>query len=130
MATLDRGDLAPQVGPGLLEVGEQAAHLGLELEQVLHGVVTVDEVDHPALVGHLVALEGELRGVGVANLDPEVLVDVAGQLALLVRARYLVDAVGYHQVRGLPQTSGDLAEAIVQLVKSGSLDESLEEETT
>ena len=38
-----------------------------------------------------------------------------GQLALLVRARYLVDAVGYNQVRGLPFTSAELAEAIEEL---------------
>ncbi len=31
-----------------------------------------------------------------------------GQLALLLRARYLVDVVGYNQVRGLPFTAGEL----------------------
>jgi 2-oxoglutarate ferredoxin oxidoreductase subunit alpha len=35
-----------------------------------------------------------------------------GQLSLLIRARYLVDAVGYNQVRGLPFTSEELATAI------------------
>jgi 2-oxoglutarate ferredoxin oxidoreductase subunit alpha len=35
-----------------------------------------------------------------------------GQLALLIRARYLVDAVGYNKVRGVPFTSRELAEAI------------------
>jgi 2-oxoglutarate ferredoxin oxidoreductase subunit alpha len=35
-----------------------------------------------------------------------------GQLALLVRARYLVDAVGYNKVRGLPFTSTELASEI------------------
>jgi 2-oxoglutarate ferredoxin oxidoreductase subunit alpha len=35
-----------------------------------------------------------------------------GQLALLLRARYLVDAVGYNRVRGLPFTATELAEAI------------------
>ena len=37
-----------------------------------------------------------------------------GQLALLLRARYLVDAVGYNRVRGLPFTSAELADAITQ----------------
>jgi 2-oxoglutarate ferredoxin oxidoreductase subunit alpha len=40
-----------------------------------------------------------------------------GQLAMLVRARYLVDAVGYHQVRGLPLKAAELAEAIGELVE-------------
>jgi 2-oxoglutarate ferredoxin oxidoreductase subunit alpha len=35
-----------------------------------------------------------------------------GQLALLLRAKYLVDAVGYNRVRGLPFTATELAEAI------------------
>jgi 2-oxoglutarate ferredoxin oxidoreductase subunit alpha len=34
----------------------------------------------------------------------------------LVRARYLVDAVGYNHVRGLPLKAADLAEAIGNLV--------------
>ncbi len=42
-----------------------------------------------------------------------------GQLALLLRARYLVDAVGYNRVRGLPLTSTELAEAILKLVQEG-----------
>ena len=39
-----------------------------------------------------------------------------GQLSLLIRARYLVDAVGYNQVRGLPFTSTELADAIEEQV--------------
>jgi 2-oxoglutarate ferredoxin oxidoreductase subunit alpha len=39
-----------------------------------------------------------------------------GQLAMLVRARYLVDAVGYNQVNGMPLKAADLAEAIGNLV--------------
>jgi 2-oxoglutarate/2-oxoacid ferredoxin oxidoreductase subunit alpha len=39
-----------------------------------------------------------------------------GQLALLVRGRYLVDAVGYNHVRGLPLKAAELAEAIGNLV--------------
>ncbi len=37
-----------------------------------------------------------------------------GQLAMLLRARYLVDAVGYNQVRGLPLRAVELAEAITK----------------
>jgi 2-oxoglutarate ferredoxin oxidoreductase subunit alpha len=43
-----------------------------------------------------------------------------GQLALLIRARYLVDAVGYNQVRGLPFTSTELAGAIEEIADKGS----------
>jgi 2-oxoglutarate ferredoxin oxidoreductase subunit alpha len=39
-----------------------------------------------------------------------------GQLAMLIRARYLVDAVGYNHVRGLPLKATELAEAIGNLV--------------
>jgi 2-oxoglutarate/2-oxoacid ferredoxin oxidoreductase subunit alpha len=35
-----------------------------------------------------------------------------GQLSKLVRADFLVDAVGYNRVRGLPLRAGELAEAI------------------
>ncbi len=39
-----------------------------------------------------------------------------GQLALLLRAKYLVDAIGYNHVRGLPLKAAELAEAIGELV--------------
>jgi 2-oxoglutarate ferredoxin oxidoreductase subunit alpha len=39
-----------------------------------------------------------------------------GQLALLIRGQYLVDAVGYNQVNGMPLKAADLAEAIGNLV--------------
>ena len=38
-----------------------------------------------------------------------------GQLLKLVRAEFLVDAVGYNRVRGVPFTSAELADAIGQL---------------
>ncbi|MGZ4613602.1 MAG: 2-oxoacid:acceptor oxidoreductase subunit alpha, partial [Kineosporiaceae bacterium] len=40
-----------------------------------------------------------------------------GQLALLLRGRYLVDAVGYNRVRGVPFTSAELADAIRKLAQ-------------
>jgi 2-oxoglutarate ferredoxin oxidoreductase subunit alpha len=39
-----------------------------------------------------------------------------GQLSMLLRARFLVDAQGYNQVRGLPLKAAELAEAIGHLV--------------
>jgi 2-oxoglutarate/2-oxoacid ferredoxin oxidoreductase subunit alpha len=49
-----------------------------------------------------------------------------GQLSMLLRAKYLVDVVGYNAVRGLPFVSTELAEAIADLV--ASLDDSLTRE--
>jgi 2-oxoglutarate/2-oxoacid ferredoxin oxidoreductase subunit alpha len=40
-----------------------------------------------------------------------------GQLSMLLRARYLVDARGYNRVTGLPFTSGELEAAIVEQIK-------------
>src|SRR3954449_1010088 len=37
-----------------------------------------------------------------------------GQLALLLRAKYLVDVVGYNQDRGLPLRAAELADAITK----------------
>jgi 2-oxoglutarate/2-oxoacid ferredoxin oxidoreductase subunit alpha len=42
-----------------------------------------------------------------------------GQLRLLVRSRYLVDAIGYNKVRGLPFKSEELADAIIGLLDEG-----------
>ena len=39
-----------------------------------------------------------------------------GQLNMLLRAKYLVDTVGYNHVRGLPLKAAELAEAIGELV--------------
>jgi 2-oxoglutarate ferredoxin oxidoreductase subunit alpha len=39
-----------------------------------------------------------------------------GQLSMLLRAKYLVDAIGYNQVRGLPLKAAEVAEAIGELV--------------
>jgi 2-oxoglutarate ferredoxin oxidoreductase subunit alpha len=39
-----------------------------------------------------------------------------GQLSMLLRAKYLVDVVGYNQVNGLPLKAAELAEAITDLI--------------
>jgi 2-oxoglutarate ferredoxin oxidoreductase subunit alpha len=41
-----------------------------------------------------------------------------GQLALLIRGRYLVDAISYNQVRGLPFKAEELAGVIEDVIKS------------
>ncbi|HET8602709.1 MAG TPA: 2-oxoacid:acceptor oxidoreductase subunit alpha [Marmoricola sp.] len=43
-----------------------------------------------------------------------------GQLSLLLRARYLVDVVGYNHVRGLPLKAAELAEAITHLIEESA----------
>jgi 2-oxoglutarate ferredoxin oxidoreductase subunit alpha len=40
-----------------------------------------------------------------------------GQLSMLLRARYLVDVVGYNHVRGLPLRASELADAITELIE-------------
>ncbi len=41
-----------------------------------------------------------------------------GQLSMLLRARYLVDVVGYNRVRGLPLRAAELAHAITDLCEA------------
>jgi len=43
-----------------------------------------------------------------------------GQLRTLIRARFLVDAVGYNKVRGLPFKAEELADAIIGLLDEGA----------
>jgi 2-oxoglutarate ferredoxin oxidoreductase subunit alpha len=46
-----------------------------------------------------------------------------GQLSMLLRAKYLVDVVGYNHVRGLPLKAAELAEAITDLIETTGDDE-------
>ncbi|MCX6398210.1 MAG: 2-oxoacid:acceptor oxidoreductase subunit alpha [Propionibacteriales bacterium] len=41
-----------------------------------------------------------------------------GQLSLLIRAKFLVDVVGYNQVNGMPLKAAELAEAITDLIST------------
>jgi 2-oxoglutarate ferredoxin oxidoreductase subunit alpha len=41
-----------------------------------------------------------------------------GQLAQLIRGRYLVDAISYNQVRGLPFTAAELEGMLEEVVKN------------
>ncbi|MCM0677034.1 2-oxoacid:acceptor oxidoreductase subunit alpha [Micromonospora phytophila] len=41
-----------------------------------------------------------------------------GQLAHVIRAKYLVDAIGYNQVRGLPFTSAELETTLEEVLKN------------
>jgi 2-oxoglutarate ferredoxin oxidoreductase subunit alpha len=46
-----------------------------------------------------------------------------GQLSMLLRAKYLVDVVGYNHVRGLPLRAAELAEAITELIEATATSE-------
>jgi 2-oxoglutarate ferredoxin oxidoreductase subunit alpha len=41
-----------------------------------------------------------------------------GQLAAVIRARYLIDAISYNQVRGLPFTAAELETMLEEVVKN------------
>jgi 2-oxoglutarate/2-oxoacid ferredoxin oxidoreductase subunit alpha len=60
---------------------------------------------------------GEVLGDYDKVLIPEMNL---GQLRMLVRARYLIDAVGYNKVRGLPFKAEELADAIIGLLDEGA----------
>jgi 2-oxoglutarate ferredoxin oxidoreductase subunit alpha len=46
-----------------------------------------------------------------------------GQLSLLLRARYLVDVIGYNRVRGLPFSAAELTDAITKVAQEIPLEE-------
>ena len=60
---------------------------------------------------------GEVMGSYDQVLIPEMNL---GQLRMLIRARYLVDAVGYNKVRGLPFKAEELADTIIGLLEEGA----------
>src|SRR5713101_226693 len=62
----------------------------------------------PPDLGHILR---EYRKVLVPEIN-------SGQLVRVIRAEYLVDAVGFNRVRGLPLASEELYEAITQLIGS------------
>lgn len=58
-------------------------------------------------------------GEVLAKYDKVVIPEMnLGQLALLLRAKYLVDAIGFNQVRGLPFKTQELVDAIKDVVAS------------
>jgi 2-oxoglutarate ferredoxin oxidoreductase subunit alpha len=60
----------------------------------------------PPDLGHILR---EYRKVLVPEIN-------SGQLVRVLRAEYLVDAVGFNRVRGLPLASDEIHEAIIQLI--------------
>jgi 2-oxoglutarate ferredoxin oxidoreductase subunit alpha len=67
---------------------------------------------------HLAPLPPNLEQV-LSRYDRVVIPEVnLGQLATIIRARYLVDAISYNQVRGLPFTAAELADVLEEVVKN------------
>jgi 2-oxoglutarate ferredoxin oxidoreductase subunit alpha len=59
-------------------------------------------------------------GEVLARYDKVVIPEMnLGQLAHVIRSRYLVDAIAYNQVRGLPFTSTELETMLEEVVKNG-----------
>ena len=59
------------------------------------------------------------RGGGALRYDKILVPEMnLGQLLKLVRAEFLVDAVGYNRVRGLPFKAAELEDAITAMVES------------
>ncbi|WP_369938659.1 2-oxoacid:acceptor oxidoreductase subunit alpha [Plantactinospora sp. BB1] len=67
---------------------------------------------------HLAPLPANLGEV-LARYERVVIPEMnLGQLAHVIRARYLVDAIGYNQVRGLPFTATELETMLEEVVKN------------
>ena len=67
---------------------------------------------------HLNPFPGNLEKV-LRGYDKVVIPEMnLGQLALLIRGRFLVDAVAYNQVRGLPFKADELAGVIKDVIAS------------
>ena len=67
---------------------------------------------------HLAPLPANLGEV-LGRYDKVVIPEVnLGQLANIIRARYLVDAMSYNQVRGLPFTAAELETMLEEVVKN------------
>jgi 2-oxoglutarate ferredoxin oxidoreductase subunit alpha len=72
----------------------------------------------PAHLRHLAPRPANLGEV-LARYDRVVIPEMnLGQLAHVIRARYLVDAIGYNQVRGLPFTASELETMLEEVVKN------------
>jgi 2-oxoglutarate ferredoxin oxidoreductase subunit alpha len=58
-------------------------------------------------------------GEVLRNYDKVVIPEMnLGQLAAVIRSRFLVDAIAYNQVRGLPFTAGELESVLEEVVKN------------
>jgi 2-oxoglutarate ferredoxin oxidoreductase subunit alpha len=83
------------------------------------GVRRVRKAGYKAAQVHLRHLNPFPKDLGeiLARYDKVLVPEMnLGQLSLLLRGRYLVDAIGYNQVNGMPIKAAELADAIGHLV--------------
>ncbi|QIX28110.1 2-oxoacid:acceptor oxidoreductase subunit alpha [Nocardioides sp. JQ2195] len=83
------------------------------------GVRRVRKAGHNVAQVHLRHLNPFPKDLGdiLARYDKVLVPEMnLGQLSMLLRAKYLVDAIGYNQVRGLPLKSAELAGVIADLI--------------
>ena len=77
----------------------------------------VRDAGHPVAQAHLRHLNPFPSDLGdvLKRYDSVIVPEMnLGQLSMLIRSRYLVDAQGYNHVRGLPLRAAELAEAITK----------------
>ena len=112
--------------PNVEVIGEQAGELlvlgwGSTYGAIYTAVQRTQSRGLPVSFAHLRYLNpfppnlGDLLASFETVLIPELNL---GQLQLLIRARYLVDAIGMHQVTGRPFKIRDIEEKITELVRS------------
>jgi 2-oxoglutarate ferredoxin oxidoreductase subunit alpha len=81
----------------------------------------VRDAGHPVAQVHLRHLNPFPRDLGevLKRYDAVMVPEMnLGQLSMLLRAKYLVDVVGYNHVRGLPLRAQGLSDAITDLVSA------------
>jgi 2-oxoglutarate/2-oxoacid ferredoxin oxidoreductase subunit alpha len=82
---------------------------------------TLRQRGHAVAQAHLRHLAPMPRNVGevLSRYDRVVIPEMnLGQLAHVIRARYLIDAIPYNQVRGLPFTAAELENMLEEVVKN------------
>ena len=81
----------------------------------------VRRAGHPVAQAHLRHLNPFPANTGevLARYDKVIIPEMnLGQLALLIRARFLVDTIGYNKVRGLPFRAQELAEVLEGVISN------------
>ena len=95
--------------------GSTYGPIGAACRRIRNGGLTVAQ----AHLRHLNPLPADLGEV-LRRYQKVVIPEMnLGQLALLVRARYLVDVIGYNRVRGLPFKAAELADVLKGVITDG-----------
>jgi 2-oxoglutarate ferredoxin oxidoreductase subunit alpha len=88
--------------------GSTYGPIGAACRRIRHGGLAVAQ----AHLRHLNPLPADLGAI-LQRYARVVIPEMnLGQLALLIRARYLVDAISYNQVRGLPFKAAELSDVL------------------